>query len=112
MSKMVTEFAEDLLEAAVKVQQMHWNTRSYAQHMALGDFYEELPGLVDAVVEAYQGKYGLIPGPKEDPVSFIQELSSFVKAERDFCDDSEIQNDIDAIATLCDSTLYKLKFLS
>ena len=112
MSKAAASFALELLNAAVKAHQMHWNTRSYAQHMALGDFYGELPDLIDSVIESYQGKYGLIPGPKEDPVSFIQELSSFVKAERDFCDDSEIQNDIDAIATLCDSTLYKLKFLS
>lgn len=112
MSKQAAAFALELLSAAVKAHQMHWNTRSYAQHVALGDFYDGLPELVDSVIESYQGKYGLIPGPKEDPVSFIQELSSFVKAERDFCDDSEIQNEIDAIANLCDSTLYKLKFLS
>lgn len=112
MSKQAASFALELLSAAVKAHQMHWATRSYAQHVALGDFYEELPELIDTVIESYQGKYGLVPGPKEDPVSFIQELSSYIAAERDFCDDSEIQNDIDAIATLCDSTLYKLKFLS
>lgn len=112
MSKQAAAFALQLLNAAVKAHQMHWNTRSYAQHMALGSFYEELPDLIDSVIESYQGKYGLIPGPKEDPVSFIQELSSYIATERDFCEDSEIQNDIDAIATLCDSTLYKLKFLS
>lgn len=112
MSKPAASFAQELLNAAVKAHQMHWNTRSYAQHVALGDFYDTLPELIDTVIESYQGKYGLIPGPKEDPVSFIQELSSYIATERDFCEDSEIQNDIDAIASLCDSTLYKLKFLS
>lgn len=112
MSKQAAAFALTILNAAVKAQQLHWSSRSYAQHMALGDFYGELPGLLDPVVEAFQGKYGLIPGPKDDPVSFLQDLSSYIKANRDFCEDSEIQNDIDAIASLCDSTMYKLKFLS
>lgn len=112
MSKQAASFALEILSAAVKAHQMHWATRSYAQHVALGDFYGELPDLVDGVVEQYQGLYGLIPGPKEDPVSFIQGLASYIKSNRDFCDDSELQNQIDNIASLCDSTLYKLKFLS
>ena len=112
MSKQAAAFALQILNAAVKAHQMHWNTRSYAQHVALGEFYDELPELIDSVIEAYQGKYGLIPGPKDDPVSFLQDLSSYIATERDFCEDSEIQNDIDAIATLVDSTMYKLKFLS
>lgn len=111
MSKQAAAFALTILNAVVKAHQLHWNTRSYAKHMALGDFYGELPDLVDSVIESFQGKYGLIPGPKDDPVSFVQDLSSYIKTNRDFCEDSEIQNEIDAIATLCDSTLYKLKFL-
>ena len=112
MGKQCAKFATTILEAAVKAQMLHWASRSYSQHEALGDFYEELPGLIDAVVEQYQGLYGLIPAPKEDPVSFVQELAAFIKSERDFTDESEIQNSIDNIAALCDKTLYKLKFLS
>lgn len=111
MSKQVAAFALEVLNAAVKAHQLHWATRSYAKHQALGGFYEELPALIDSVIEAYQGKYGLIPAPKDDPVSFISDLSAYLATNRDFCEDSEIQNEIDAIATLCDSTLYKLKFL-
>ena len=40
----------------------HLNTRSYAKHVALNGFYDEVIELADKFAEAYQGKYGLI-GP-------------------------------------------------
>jgi hypothetical protein len=109
MDKQAAKFAQGVLEAAVKAHIMHWMTKSYAQHMALGDLYDGLPDLIDSVVEQYIGKYGVPPFKDEDPVAFAQELSSFIATYRDFCEDSEIQNDIDAIASLVDSTMYKLK---
>ena len=33
---------------------------AYAAHKALQEYYEEIVGLVDGLVESYQGKYGLI----------------------------------------------------
>lgn len=111
MSKQAVKFAEEILQAAVKAHIMHWMSRKYSEHIALGEFYEALPGLIDAVVEEFQGKYGLLPFAKQDPIQALTELNSFVASYRDFCEDSEIQNDIDAIASQIDSTLYKLKFL-
>jgi DNA-binding ferritin-like protein len=38
----------------------HWQTTgpgSFAAHMTLGAYYEAVPDLVDALVEAYQGKH-------------------------------------------------------
>ena len=35
-------------------------------HLALGNYYDSIGGLVDGLVEAYQGQYGLI---KLQPVS-------------------------------------------
>lgn len=118
MEKQAAKFALELLNAATVAHILHLQSRSYAQHMALGEFYEALPELVDSVVEAYQGKYGIIESypqvslkmPK-DPLGFVQELSSFVATYRDFCEDSEIQNLIDEVASQIDSTMYKLKFL-
>lgn len=37
---------------------LHLQSRSFSEHMALNTFYSELPELADAVIEAYQGKYG------------------------------------------------------
>ena len=43
----------------------HWQTTgvgSYAAHKALNDYYDEIPEIVDSLVEAYQGKHGIVKG--------------------------------------------------
>ena len=44
------------LQAQLKI--MHWQTKSYAEHKALGKLYETLDGLMDTFVEVHSGKYG------------------------------------------------------
>jgi hypothetical protein len=39
---------------------VHLNTRSYAKHVALNTFYDEIVDLADKFAEAYQGRHGLI----------------------------------------------------
>lgn len=41
-----------------QIKIFHWQTRSYAQHIALGNAYENLDKLFDRFVEVYYGKYG------------------------------------------------------
>ena len=43
------EFILTLLHAATNTHILHFRTKSFAQHMALGTFYEELPDLVDTL---------------------------------------------------------------
>jgi len=38
----------------------HWKTKSFAEHSALGDFYDALIDGVDEIIEDYQGAFGLI----------------------------------------------------
>ena len=38
----------------------HWKTRSYAQHVALGEFYNKIVDNADAIAEAYQGRHFII----------------------------------------------------
>ena len=118
------EFAGHMLCTAIAAHFMHWSTSSYAAHKALGEYYEAIPDLVDAVVEAYQGCYGLVgrfqarmdnPRGKgqEALVSYFEDQKAYVEKQRkNLPDRSELQNEIDAIAALIDSTLYKLRFLS
>jgi hypothetical protein len=84
-------------------------------------FYTELPGLVDTLIEGYQGKYGLVNDypttvtmPESDNgVKLLESLTLFIASNRaKLATDSEIQNQIDEIQSLINSTLYKLKFLS
>lgn len=113
------ELVMDLLHSAIVTHIMHWQTESYAQHIALGEYYSEIPELIDSVVEAYQGKTGIIlrgfPIEMEDyekmnPLAYMEQLSAELTDGRAlFGADPEIQNLVDAIADLIDSTMYKLR---
>ena len=39
---------------------VHLNTRSFAKHSALNEFYNSIVELADNFAEAYQGRHGLI----------------------------------------------------
>jgi hypothetical protein len=98
---------------------MHLGTRSFAAHKALGEFYEEIVGKTDSLAEAYQGRYGLINFPEvpfkreADAVIMLKGLRRYIDDNRMMMvPDSELQNLIDEIVALIDSTLYKLEFLS
>ena len=101
---------------------VHLNTRSYAKHMALQTFYEEIVDLADKFAEAYQGKHGLIGGitlqtakKTANIVEFLQGQMDELEANRHKVVDKDctaIQNIIDEIVGLYLSTLYKLRFLA
>lgn len=38
----------------------HWRTKSYAAHIALGEFYDGVIDNIDGIVEAYQGAFDLV----------------------------------------------------
>ncbi len=115
----LVELVMDLLHSATITHIMHWQTESYAAHVALGEFYSEMPDLVDAVVEAYQGKNNVILAnfspsmsnyEEMQPLQYIEYLSQELTEGRAlFREDAEIQNLVDAIADLIDTTIYKLR---
>jgi len=111
-------FLATLLHSATNTHFFHWSTGSYAQHKALGNYYDKIVELVDTLAESYMGKYGKLTTfpsvyhqPK-DPIKYMESLQNFVAdARQDLPQDSELQNIIDEIADLINSTTYKLKFL-
>lgn len=115
------EFILTLLHAATNTHILHWQTKSFADHMALNEFYQALPELIDAVVEAAQGRTGKIIdypvqyyAPAANGLEELEMLKDYVDEERHkegIPQDSEIQNLIDSISEQIDSTLYKLRFL-
>jgi hypothetical protein len=117
----VMAFMMHLLHSVTNAHILHLTTRSYAEHQALGTFYSEIGDLVDSFVEAFQGKYGLLHDfiadyklPGTDPVAYLEmlkvEVETLRRAPR-FPQDAELQNEVDNIANLINSTLYKLRFL-
>lgn len=115
------EFLATLFLTRELAHRYHLNTKSYAQHVALGAFYEELLEQIDGLTEAWQGKVGIIDIPimnakvkKEEPVYCLIEKLSYVENTRYKAapkDDTAIQNLIDEIVENFLSTIYKLENL-
>jgi hypothetical protein len=118
----VMQFVMCLLHSVTNAHILHFQSLSYSQHMALGAYYDEVSDLVDGFVEAFQGKYGLLTKyqsdyqlPDSNPVVYLTYLKDEVATLRrmpEFPQDSELQNEVDTIANLINSTLYKLRFLA
>jgi len=118
----VMQFVMCLLHSVTNAHILHFQSLSYSQHMALGAYYDEVSDLVDGFVEAFQGKYGLLTKyqsdyqlPDNNPVTYLTYLKEEIATLRrasGFPQDSELQNEVDTIANLINSTLYKLRFLA
>lgn len=114
-----SEFVMVMMNARTEAHIHHLKTRSYAAHMALGDFYKEIGDLVDRLAENLQGKYGPLDyAPlsihlSEDGKEMMRNLNDYVFDSRDEVSSaSDIQNIIDEIEDLVSRTNYKLNFLS
>jgi len=94
----------------------HLKTRSFAAHSALNTFYDELLELADGFVESYQGKYGIVNidiklSKPDNFLAFLQEFANYVESSRDVFKDEWLKNQVDEIASLTYSTIYKLTYL-
>lgn len=115
----IGEFILTLLHAVTNSHIIHWQCidRSYAEHQALGAFYEELQDLVDDLMESLMGKFGIsadMPEMYYRPAATGREeliqLSQYVQQYRqEMPEDSEIQNQIDEIQALINKTLFLLR---
>jgi hypothetical protein len=115
------EMVSLLLHSQTQVHTFHLQTKSYSEHKALQRYYEGIDSLVDGIIESYQGKYNILKGYKkydiEDykdttiTINYFKDLCGKVEELRDCCKDSYIQNQIDTVCELINSTLYKLRFL-
>ena len=116
----------------------HLTTTSYAEHMALGEFYDAISSLADEFAECYMGIFGKFdikdfPSVRlalnEPSIQVISDLRTWIAANREECceayddkdDEKSESNDVDCmelsslidnILVCVDKALYKLKFLA
>ena len=57
---MISELAARVFAARDIAHREHWASKSYAAHIALGSFYDDVIEAVDSVIENYQGMFGPI----------------------------------------------------
>ena len=52
----IRDFVENNVHWLNQIQVWHWQTKSYAEHEALGEYYNKFNALNDKLVETWQGK--------------------------------------------------------
>jgi DNA-binding ferritin-like protein len=117
------ELASILLHSQTQAHIFHLGVNgpgAYSAHKALQNYYEEIDGLTDILVESYQGKNGLIQFKPvinldnncdvSNIVKYFEKLIMIVETLRkapNLCD-SWVQNEIDNVMNLLYTTKYKL----
>lgn len=118
---MIGELILRLFHARTNAHVLHLQTRSYAAHKALNDFYDGIVDIADSLAEAYQGEHGLIDftiksayRQQADGLVMLTELAEWLEKNRYEAveaEDTYLHNIIDTALELIRSTIYKLKFL-
>jgi hypothetical protein len=90
----------------------HLQTTSFAEHKALGMYYDKILDLTDSFTEKYFGANGrvelIIPEAKnQDATSHMKSMQAIIEAERDNYS-SDLQNIMDEMLGLVHETLYLL----
>jgi len=116
------EMVCQMLHSQIQVHIFHLGTKSYAEHKALQGYYESIDGIVDGIIESYQGQYGLLTNyksyknqsykNKKQVLKYFMGLLDTIDEKRESVDDSYLQNQIDNVEELIYSTMYKLRFLN
>jgi hypothetical protein len=115
-------FSMCLLSSVTAAHILHFQATSYAEHVALGEYYDGMSDLVDDFVEQYQGLYSVIKDYGDDDDAKPKSAEAYLSALLDevetlrgasgFPTHTTLQNKVDEIVALIAQTLYKLRFLS
>lgn len=116
----IEELFGTLQQSIVAEWRKHLKTSKYSKHMALDEFYTEMPEKVDTLIEDYMGHTGekvedyknVLDAEKLDALQYLKELHEVCTSGREFLDEvPELESDLDDILSLIDSTMYKVKEL-
>lgn len=115
----IQELLNELFEAQLQSKLFHWQTSSFAEHKALGEFYDGISDLVDEFVESYMGCYGRpmvdleIEAKQytmEAPMEFLKSFKEYLMggARMVVLGNSALNNILDEMQSLTEKTLYLL----
>ena len=112
------DFISVLRNSSPQVHIFHNQTQIYSEHVALGDYYDDVLDIIDRITETYTGLYGKILGytsmpyrdyvSKEETINYFKALYQYVQTNRSIFKDSFIQNIIDELSELLAQTLFRL----
>ena len=98
---------------------LHLQSTSYAQHVALNEFYDGLVPLIDAYAETYQGENGIIKDypskapPVDHALTLLTDYLDLVREEQEEDEDRSeaLANILAEIEQLVSTSIYKIRFL-
>lgn len=117
----IEELFGTLQMSVVATWRKHLRSAKYGKHMALDEFYKEMPEKVDDLIEAWMGAHGKKIGAFQNTLSssnmntlkYLNELKRVCKEGYSLLGDKdELKSLMDDIVNLINSTLYKVKELS
>lgn len=113
----VSELASILLSSRTQAHVFHLQTSKYAKHKALQNYYNSIVPLTNSYIETYQGKTGrtvknirnkpIINGDPSKSLAYFVDLSKKINS-LNLPKNSNLQNILDEIRQLIESTIYKL----
>lgn len=117
----IEELFGTLQMSVVATWRKHLRSAKYGNHIALQEFYEEMPDKVDALIEAWMGAHGKKVGAFQNILSssnlntlkYLGELKRVCKEGYSLMgENEELKGLMDDIVNQINSTLYKVKELS
>lgn len=120
------DFVKSFLKILVQIRLFHWQTRSNAEHIALGDYYDSMSDLIDLFVESYQGRSGervclsdstfassidLVDYTEENMLSYNKEVYDFIQGLQAEIEDSQLDNILDEMKSTTDKLSYRLTLM-
>ena len=119
VDQMTGVYVHELMNATTSIHKLHLKVTgegSFAQHKALGELYEALPGLVDGIAEGYQGACEmLLSYPDTEPMrldsveealEYIRELCYATSELQEVMPHTEIVNQLDMVKDAFNSAKY------
>lgn len=117
----IEELFGTLQMSVVATWRKHLRSAKYGKHMALDEFYKDMPEKVDDLIEAWMGAHGKKVGAFQNTLSssnmntlkYLNELKRVCKEGYGLLgDNDELKSLMDDIVNLINSTLYKVKELN
>ena len=113
------QIVDNFLAIQNQLKLFHWQTKSYARHMAFGQTYDALGVLIDGFIEVHSGKYGRImtSGRVEMANLNSMNLSTFMTDTENFLlglgeiYDAKVDSDLLNVRDEMLSLVNKLKYL-
>ena len=116
-----------LLQFRTALHVLHLRSQNYAEHVALGELYDQIGDLTDSIAEAYQGSEGRLlkieslpaislPEGEHTALEYVSDACGSIEqicknAGSDLTDNPAVTNVLDDLTTALATAKYKLRFL-